>query len=225
MKVLVIEDDLKLLNMLRKGLHQAAYEVDVAVDGLEGYDKVRDSHYDLILLDLMLPKLSGWELIPVIRKFSPTTALIALTARVGLKDRVQGLKLGCDDYIIKPFSFEELLARMEAAIRARSSSFVTELHAADLVLDLLKKTVTRNGVAIDLSNKEFLILEYLVRNENKAVTRQMILENIWNNSADMDTNVVDVYINFLRNKVDRDFSPPLIHTIRGLGYVLRSENK
>jgi DNA-binding response OmpR family regulator len=137
---------------------------------------------------------------------------------------VQGLKLGCDDYIIKPFSFEELLARMEAAIRSRRLSFVTELHVADLVLDLLKKTVTRGGAAIELSNKEFSILEYLLRNENKVVTRQMILESIWNNSAEIDTNVVDVYINYLRNKVDRDFNPPLIHTIRGLGYILRSES-
>jgi two-component system copper resistance phosphate regulon response regulator CusR len=223
-KILIIEDELKSLNILRKSLHQADYEVDVAVDGVEGYDKVRDNQYDLILLDIMLPKLSGWELIPLIRKFNPATVLIALTARAAVRDRVQGLKLGCDDYIIKPFSFEELLARIEAAIRSRRSSFVTELHVADLVLDLLKKTVTRGGIAIELSNKEFSILEYLLRNENKVVTRQMILESIWNNSAEMDTNVIDVYINYLRNKVDRDFNAPLIHTIRGLGYVLRGEN-
>jgi two-component system copper resistance phosphate regulon response regulator CusR len=225
MKILVIEDDLKSLNILRRGLQQAGYEVDAAVDGVEGYDKIRDSECDVVLLDLMLPKLSGWELIPLIRKFKPAAPLIALTAKAAVKDRVQGLKLGCDDYIVKPFSFEELLARIEAAIRSRRSSSITELHAADLVMDLLKKTVTRSGKAIELSNKEFSILEFLLRNENKLVTRQMILENVWSGSVDNDTNVVDVYISYLRNKLDRDFDPQLIHTVRGLGYILRSQEQ
>ena len=223
MKILVIEDELKTLNILKKGLQQAAYDVDVAADGVVGYDKIRDNEYDLILLDLMLPKLSGWELISLTRKFKPSIPLIALTARASVKDRVQGLKLGCDDYIVKPFSFEELLARIEAAIRRHRSSHITELRSADLVLDLLKKTVTRGGRAIELSTKELLILEYLLRNEDKVVTRKMILDNVWKGSLEEDTNVIDVYINYLRNKVDRDFDRQLIHTVRGLGYILRSQ--
>jgi len=223
MKILVIEDELKTLNILKKGLQQAAYDVDVAADGVVGYDKIRDNEYDLILLDLMLPKLSGWELISLTRKFKPSIPLIALTARASVKDRVQGLKLGCDDYIVKPFSFEELLARIEAAIRRHRSSHITELRSADLVLDLLKKIVTRGGRAIELSTKELLILEYLLRNEDKVVTRKMILDNVWKGSLEEDTNVIDVYINYLRNKVDRDFDRQLIHTVRGLGYILRSQ--
>ncbi len=225
MKILVIEDESKTLNILRKGLQQADYDVDVAADGIEGYDKIRDSEYDLVLLDLMLPKLSGWELISLTRRFNPSVPLIALTARASVKDRVQGLKLGCDDYIVKPFSIEELLARIEAAIRRHRSSHVTELRSADLVLDLLKKIVTRGGRAIELSTKEFLILECLLRNEGKIVTRKMLLDNVWNGSLEADTNVIDVYINYLRNKVDRDFESPLIHTVRGVGYSLHNDNK
>ncbi len=225
MKILVIEDELKTLNILKRGLQQAGYEVDVAVDGLEAYDKIRDGECDIILLDLMLPKLSGWELISVIRKFKHAAPLIALTARAGIKDRVQGLKLGCDDYVVKPFSFEELLARIEAAIRSRRSAFLTELRTADLVMDLLKKTVIRSGKTIELSNKEFLILECLLKNENRVVTRQTILESVWNGSVDNDTNAVDVYISYLRNKVDRDFVPQLIYTVRGVGYILRSQEQ
>jgi len=225
MKILVIEDELKELNMLKRGLLQSGYEVDVAVDGVEGYDRIREGEYDLIILDLMLPKLSGWELIPLIRKFRPLTPLIALTAKAAVKDRVQGLKLGCDDYIVKPFSFEELLARIEAAVRRQRAASVTELRAANLVMDLLKKTVTRSGKAIELSNKEFSILEFLVRNENKPVTRQMIMDHVWSGSAEAQTNIVDVYISYLRNKIDRDFEPQLIHTIRGWGYMLRSKHQ
>jgi two-component system copper resistance phosphate regulon response regulator CusR len=221
-KILLIEDELKVVNLLRKGLRKADYDVDVALDGVEGYDKIRDNEYDLVILDLMLPKLSGWEMIPLIRKFKPNIPLIALTARSAIRDRVQGLRLGCDDFIIKPFSFEELLARMEAAMRCRSSPAVTELNTAELVLDPLQRKATRRGKAIQLSNKEFLLLEYLLRNTNKVVTRDMILDDVWENGMDINTNVVDVYINLLRKKIDRDFKPQLIHTVRGMGYTLRS---
>jgi DNA-binding response OmpR family regulator len=220
-KILVIEDELKVVNLLRKGLRKADYDVDVALDGVEGYDKIRDSDCDLVILDLMLPKLSGWEMIPLIRKFKPNIPLIALTARSAIRDRVQGLKLGCDDYIIKPFSFEELLARIEAAIRCRSSSPAIELNVADLVLDPLQRKITRRGKVIQLSNREFLLLEYLLRNANKVVTRDMILDDVWETGMDRSTNVVDVYINLLRKKIDRGFEPQLIHTVRGLGYTLR----
>jgi two-component system, OmpR family, copper resistance phosphate regulon response regulator CusR len=225
MKILVIEDELKTLNILKKGLQQAGYEVDGAADGVEGYDRIRDFEYDLVLLDLMLPKLSGWDLISLTRKFNPLVPIIALTARASVNDRVHGLKLGCDDYIVKPFSFKELLARIEAAIRRHRSSNVTELRSGDLVLDLLKKTVTRGGRAVELSTKEFLILEYLLRNEGKTVSRKMLLENVWRGSLEADTNVIEVYINFLRNKIDRDFGSPLIHTVRGVGYSLHHDGK
>jgi two-component system copper resistance phosphate regulon response regulator CusR len=212
---------MKVVNLLRKGLSRTDYDVDIALDGVEGYDKIRDNDYDLVILDLMLPKLSGWELIPLIRKFKSNIPLIALTARSSIRDRVQGLRLGCDDYIVKPFSFEELLARMEAAMRCRSASTATELNAVDLVLNPLQRKVTRGGKAIQLSNKEFLLLEYLLKNANKVVTRDMILDNVWETDFDRNTNVVDVYINLLRKKIDRDFEPQLIHTIRGMGYALR----
>jgi DNA-binding response OmpR family regulator len=221
MIILLIEDELKVVNLLKKGLGQADYEVDVAVDGIEGYDKIRDREYDLIILDLMLPKLSGWELIPLVRKFRPAVPLIALTAKAAVKDRVQGLKLGCDDYLTKPFSFEELLARIEAAIRSRNLSGSTKMRIADLVLDPLKKKVTRDGKSIDLTNKEFLLLDYLIRNENKVVTRKMIRENVWGPHPEDNTNVVHVYINYLRKKMDRNFGKRLIHTIHGMGYTLR----
>ncbi len=222
-RILLVEDELKVVNLLRKGLRKADYRVDVALDGVEGYDKIRDNEYDLVILDLMLPKLSGWELISLIRKYKPNIPLIALTARSAIRDRVQGLRLGCDDYIIKPFSFVELLARIEAAIRCRSSSAATELSAADLVLDPLQRKVIRGDKTIQLSNKEFLLLEYLLRNENKVVTRDMILDNVWDAGMDSNTNVVDVYINLLRKKIDRDFEPQLIHTVRGMGYTLRGQ--
>lgn len=220
-KILLVEDELKVVNLLRKGLRKADYDVDVALDGVEGYDKIRDNEYDLVILDLMLPKLSGWEMIPLIRKFKPNIPLIALTARSAIRDRVQGLRLGCDDFIIKPFSFKELLARIEAAIRCRSSSTVAELNSTNLVLDPLQRKVTRRGKAIQLSNKEFLLLEYLLRNVNKVVTRDMILADVWQTDMDSSTNVVDVYINLLRKKIDRDFEPQIIHTVRGMGYTLR----
>lgn len=220
-KILLVEDELKVVNLLRKGLRKADYDVDVALDGVEGYDKIRENEYDLVILDLMLPKLSGWEMISLIRKFKPNIPLIALTARSAIRDRVQALRLGCDDYMVKPFSFEELLARIEAAIRCRSSSAVTELNSTDLVLDPIQRKVTRRGKAFQLSNKEFLLLEYLLRNVNKIVTRDMILADVWQTDMDSSTNVVDVYINLLRKKIDRDFEPQLIHTVRGLGYTLR----
>ncbi len=220
MKILVIEDEKKVVNFLKKGLKQSGYEVDVAANGVEGSGKIQEHDYDLILLDLMLPKMSGWELIPLIRQHKPTVPIIALTAKTAVKDRVHGLNLGCDDYLVKPFSFAELLARIQAQIRRGSISIPIELRAADLVVDLLKRKVTRGGVDIELSNKEFSLLEYLLRNKDQVVTRSMIITNVWGATFESFTNVVDVYINYLRNKVDRDFQPKLIQTVRGVGYTL-----
>jgi len=220
MNILIIEDQAKLANFLKKTLQQSGYEVDVAADGQEGYDKIESNAYDLILLDLMLPKISGFDLIPRIRKSRPNVPIIAVTARASVEDRVQGLNLGCDDYLIKPFSLEELMARIKAQLRRGGPAPPDELRAADLVLDRLRRNVTRGGKTIELSNKEFFLLEYLLRNKNRIVTRDMIVEQVWESSFDNLTNVVDVYINYLRNKIDRDFEPPLIQTVRGKGYIL-----
>jgi DNA-binding response OmpR family regulator len=221
MKILIIEDEAKVANFLKKGLQQSGYEIDVAADGEQGFEMINGGLYDLILLDLMLPKISGFDLIPQIRECKPAIPIIAVTARTSVDDRVQGLNLGCDDYLIKPFSFAELLARIQVQLRRGDPSMSLELRAADLVLNPLKRKVTRGGKNIELSNKEFMLLEYLLRNKDQIVTRNMIVENVWDASFNRFTNVVDVYINYLRNKIDRDFEPRLIQTIRGGGYKLR----
>jgi DNA-binding response OmpR family regulator len=223
MNILVIEDESKVASFLKKGLQQSGYEIDIAADGEEGYEKIRSKSYDLVLLDLMLPKVSGFDLIPKIRECKPGVPIIAVTAKASVEDRVRGLNLGCDDYLIKPFSFAELLARIQVQVRRGDPSAAMELRAADLVLNPLKRKVTRGGKTIDLSNKEFSLLEYLLRNKDQIVTRHMIVEHVWDASFDNFTNVVDVYINYLRNKVDRDFEPRLIQTVRGVGYTLREK--
>ncbi len=223
MRILVVEDEAKLANSIRKGLIQAGYDADVAYDGETAFDKFREVDFDLVLLDLMLPKITGWELITLFRRRKPAVSIIALSARTTVDDRVQGLNLGCDDYLTKPFAFAELLARIQVQERRGSMASVTELRAADLVLDPVKRRVTRAGRTIELSNKEFSLLEFLLKNKDQIVTRKMIIDSVWDSSFQGFTNVVDVYINYLRNKVDKGFSAPLIHTIRGVGYVLRSE--
>ncbi len=223
MNILVVEDEAKVASFIKKGLQQSGYEVDVAADGEEAYEKIQANSYDLILLDLMLPKISGFDLIPQIRQCRPAVPIIAVTARASVEDRVQGLNLGCDDYLTKPFSFSELLARIQVQLRRGDPSAALELHAADLVLNPLKRKVTRGGKTIELSNKEFFLLEYLLKNKDQIVTRNMIVENVWDASFDNFTNVVDVYINYLRNKIDRDFEPHLIQTVRGVGYTLREK--
>jgi DNA-binding response OmpR family regulator len=165
--------------------------------------------------------MSGFDLIPMIRDCKPAIPIIAVTAKASVEDRVQGLNLGCDDYLVKPFSFVELLARIQVQLRRGDPAATLELRAADLVLNPLRRKVARAGKAIELSNKEFYLLEYLLRNKDQIVTRNMIVENVWDASFDNFTNVVDVYINYLRNKIDRDFEPRLIQTVRGVGYMLR----
>jgi two-component system, OmpR family, copper resistance phosphate regulon response regulator CusR len=221
MKILVVEDEAKLASSLKKGLEQSGHDADIAADGEEGYSKVQSSSYDLILLDLMLPKISGWDLIKRIREDKPNIPIIAVTAKAAVEDRVQGLNLGCDDYLVKPFSFAELLARIQVQARRGNPVASHELRVADLVLNPLKRKVTRGGKPIELSNKEFLLLEYLMQNKDQIVTRDMIVKNVWDESFDNVTNVVDVYVNYLRNKIDRDFEPRLIHTVRGIGYKLQ----
>ncbi|MBM3790505.1 MAG: response regulator transcription factor [Acidobacteria bacterium] len=222
MNILVIEDEGKVTNIIKKGLEHAGYEVEIACDGEEGFDKFRNGEYDLILLDLMLPKINGWELIPIFRKRNPSLPIIAVTAKTQVEDRVQGLNLGCDDYLVKPFAVAELVARVQAQLRRGNATGTAELKAGDLVLDPLKRKVTREGQPIELSTKEYTLLEYLLRNKDQIVTRNMIIQNVWDSGFTSFTNVVDVYINYLRNKVDRNFDTQLIHTVRGVGYTLKS---
>lgn len=222
MKILVVEDEAKVTSFIKKGLEQAGYEVSVATDGEAGLDSFRSDDFDLVLLDLMLPRISGWELISLFRKRNPLVPIIAISAKTAVEDRVQGLNMGCDDYLVKPFAFAELLARIQAQLRRGAALGSMELSVADLTLNPIKRKVTRGGKTIDLSNKEFMLLEYLMRNKDQVVTRNMIVENVWGSSFNSFTNVVDVYINYLRNKVDREFEPRLIQTVRGAGYMLQS---
>ena len=219
MRVLVIEDDVKVADFIRRGLEQENYAVDVARDGEEGAYHGATHEYDVVILDLMLPKLPGMEVLRRIREKKPTTRVLILTAKGAMEDRVKGLDSGADDYLVKPFAFAELTARVRALLR-RGIQEDTRLHIADLEMDTATRRVTRGGEPVDLKPKEFALLEFLLRNAGRPVTRTMIIEHVWDIHFDAVSNVVDVHINSLRNKVDRDFSSSLIHTVRGVGYVL-----
>ncbi|MBI1746050.1 MAG: response regulator [Acidobacteria bacterium] len=220
MRILVIEDEVKVASFIKKGLEQEQYSVDIAHDGEEGLYLAENNPYDLLLLDLMLPKMSGLQVLTALRKKKPALPIMILTAKAGVEDRVQGLDCGGDDYLVKPFAFAELLARLRALLRRGHREVVMELRAGDLVLDPVKHRITRAGKVIELSNKEYALLEYLMRNAGQVVTRTMIAEHVWDLSFDSFTNVIDVYINFLRNKIDRGFPTRLLHTVRGVGYKL-----
>jgi len=219
MRVLVIEDDVKVADFIRRGLQQENHAVDVASDGEEGAYQATNHEYDVVILDLMLPKLSGMEVLRRIREKRPATRVLILTAKGTMEDRVKGLDSGADDYLVKPFAFAELTARVRALLR-RGIQEDTRLHVADLEMDTATRLVARGGQPIELKPKEFALLEFLLRNANRPVTRTMIIEHVWDIHFDAVSNVVDVHINSLRNKIDRDFSSPLIHTVRGVGYVL-----
>jgi len=222
MKILVLEDDAKIASFVAKGLREAGFLVDISPDGESGCELARKTHYDAAIVDLMLPKLDGLSVIERWRTESLKLPVLILSAKRSLDDRVKGLQRGGDDYLTKPFSFAELLARLQALIRrAGSAAIVTSLTFADLKMDLLTREVWRGSTKIDLQAREFLLLEYLLRNQNKVVSKTMILEHVWNYHFDPQTNVVDVLVCRLRNKIDRDFEPKLIHTLRGAGYSLR----
>jgi heavy metal response regulator len=225
MKILVIEDEKKVANFLQKGLKEEQYVVDVAYDGLDGEHLATTDDYDLILLDIMLPGKDGIEILETLRRQQINIPVIMLTAKEMVEDKVEGFNAGCDDYICKPFSFEELLVRIRAVLRRGSGAMSNVLTFADLTLDLISHKVIRDGREIELTAKEYTLLEYLVRNPNRVLTRTMIAEHVWDYNYDSFTNVIDVYINYLRNKVDRGFSTKLIHTVRGVGYVLKEEKK
>lgn len=220
MRILVVEDEKKIAAFIKRGLKEEGYAVDIASDGEEGYQLICENDYDVILLDLMLPKLDGLTLCHRVRQDGIQTPIIMLTAKSTVADKVTGLDAGANDYITKPFAFEELLARIRVLLRTAGHP-PTKLQVADLTLDLLTHTVTRAGKEISLSAKEFALLEYLMRNAGTVVTRTMIYEHVWDIDFDTSTNVIDVYINYLRNKIDAGHEKKLIHTVRGRGYMLK----
>ena len=224
MRILVIEDDSKIGSFIQKGFREAGFTVDLADDGRTGLSLFLENNYDAAVVDIMLPSLDGLTIIETIRKQGIHTPVLILSAKRSVDDRIKGLQRGGDDYLVKPFSFGELLARIQALIRRDSRAIDSHhLSVADLNMDLLSREVTRAGQRIDLPAKEFTLLEYLMRNQGRIVSKTAILENVYDYAFDPQTNVVDVLICRLRNKMDNDFSPKLIHTVRGMGYVLKQE--
>jgi DNA-binding response OmpR family regulator len=223
MRILVIEDENKVADFIKKGLEEQSYVVDRAVNGVEGEQLAGYNEYDVIVLDILLPKQDGWKTCKNIRLNGVKTPILMLTSLGETEDKIKGLDLGADDYLTKPFSFDEFLARIRALIRRGSSGEATTLKLADLELELLERKIKRNGKEIQLTQKEFALLEYLLRNKKKVMTRTQISEHVWGIDFDTGSNVVDAYIKMLRKKIDKDFSPQLIYTIVGVGYVMREE--
>jgi heavy metal response regulator len=223
MRLLVIEDEKKVARFIKKGLEEEGYAVDLAFDGEEGLAMLLDQVHDLILLDMALPKIDGLQVLKKLREKKVRTPVLLLTVRATIEDKVLGLDSGADDYLTKPFAFQELLARIRALLRRKGEVGDPLLRVEDLVLDPARRLVTRGGEKIDLTTKEFALLEYLMRNAGRVVSRAMISEHVWNYDFDTETNVIDVYINYLRRKIDSGRDPKLIHTVRGSGYVLKTE--
>lgn len=222
MRVLVVEDDESVANFIQKGLQEERYAVDVATDGEQGQLLAQDTAYDAIILDIMLPKMDGLAVCRSLRERRIHVPVLLLTVRDSVADKVHGLDSGADDYLTKPFAFAELLARVRALLRRGTTGAVGKLQLADLELDTAAHRVWRAGQEIFLTNKEYAILEYLLRNVDRVLTRTAIIEHVWDIHYDCMTNIVDVHIRALRSKVDRDFASMLIHTVRGVGYVARS---
>lgn len=220
MRILVVEDEHKIANAIRKGLEQETFAVDVAYDGTSGYDLASTENYDVIVLDLMLPGMDGGEICKKLRAEKIHTPILILTAKGLLENKVEGLNSGADDYLVKPFAFEELLARIRALIRRPKKLIGTLLRVEDLILDTVTYEIKRFDKKISLSNKEYSLLEYLMRHPDQILTKEQIINHVWNYDADILPNTVEVYIGYLRNKIDRPFpkKPILIHTVRGFGY-------
>ena len=223
MRVLIAEDDKPVASFVQKGLEAEQYAVDIAQDGDEAQFMVGQFEYDVAVLDLTLPRIDGLDVLKHIRTTKPAMPVLILTGRNRVEDRVKGLDLGADDYLTKPFSFSELSARVRALMRRSAQPAEMVLRVADLELNRVERTVKRGGKLIELTPKEFGLLEYLMRNVGRCVTRAMIIEHVWNLSFDTMTNVVDVYINYLRKKVDSEFERKLIRTVRGVGYQIGDE--
>ena len=221
MRVLVVEDEKKVASFIKRGLEEESFTVDVAYDGEEGFEMAANHPYDVILMDLMLPKKDGLSVIRELREREILTPVLCLTAKDTVEDIVEGLEMGSDDYLTKPFAFGELLARVKALLRRTSKDRGAEIFFADLRLDPVSHKVWRSDKEIDLTAKEYGLLEYFMRNPNEVLTRAMIAEHVWDYTFDSFTNIIDVYVNYLRKKVDRDYDAKLIHTVRGVGYVLK----
>ncbi len=224
MRLLLVEDDRKLAAYLAKGLRENGYAVDCAHDGLDGAHLALSEPYDVIILDIMLPERNGYQVLDDIRKSGKTIPVLCLSARDAVSDRVTGLDAGADDYVVKPFHFSELLARLRALQRRPAQIAPSVLRCGDLVLDPAAHTVERGSKPVELTPKEFSLLAYLMRNGGSVITRTAIIENVWDMNFESLTNVVDVFINRLRNKIDHPFETPLIHTVRGVGYMLKCQD-
>lgn len=221
MRILIIEDETKTAAYLSKGLSESGFVVDVSANAKDGLHFTASSNYDVIIIDVMLPDLDGWQVLKKIREKDKKTHVLFLTARDDVQDRVKGLELGADDYLTKPFAFSELLARVRALTRRNQTSQVDCLQVADLKVDLLKHKVTRSGKDIELTPKEFALLILFMRHKNQILTRTIISEQVWDINFDCETNVIDVAIRRLRRKIDDNYPQKLIHTVRGIGYVFK----
>lgn len=223
MRILIVEDEPDLLDALKKQLQSSGYSVDACSNGLDAEDYLKMATYDAVVLDIMLPGIDGLTLLKKMRAEGNTTHVLLLTALDSIENKVNGLDAGADDYLVKPFAYDELLARLRVLLRRRSGQTTNVLEYGGLVMDLNRRTVTRDGTEITLSSKEFAVLEYLLRNPGRVLSRDKIENHVWNYDFEGGSNVVDVYIRYLRKKIDNGFNKKLLHTIRGAGYVLREE--
>jgi two-component system, OmpR family, copper resistance phosphate regulon response regulator CusR len=224
LKLLVIEDEAKIADLIKRGIESAGYQVELAPTGAAGLEHLHQAVFDLLIVDLMLPDIDGFELLRKIRNRRVATPILVLSARDAVNDRVDGLEAGADDYLVKPFAFVELIARIRALLR-RGVSIPERIQVGDLSLDCIRRRVTRAGQLIELAPKEFAILEYMMRNQGRPLSRTMIVEHVWDLDYDGLTNIVDVYIRHLRGKIDDQFPQKMIQTVRGVGYLLESAEK
>jgi two-component system copper resistance phosphate regulon response regulator CusR len=226
MKLLVVEDEIKTGQYLKKGLSEAGFIVDLACTGMDGHHQAVTEKYDLIILDVMLPDIDGWHILKTLRSNGALTPALFLSAKDSTEDKVKGLELGADDYLAKPFVFAELLARVRTLLRRGiPNQELDTLTIANMTLDLKRRSAIRGGQRINLTNKEFSLLELLLRRQGEVLPRSLIASQVWDMNFDSDTNVIDVVIRRLRSKIDSDFQPKLIHTVRGMGYVLEASNE
>lgn len=225
MRLLVVEDEPSLLKTIAKRLKEKGYSVDTAKNGKDGLAFAEAGDYDGIILDIMLPIIDGLTILKKLRANKVLAPVLLLTARDAIQDRVEGLDLGADDYLVKPFSFDELLARIRALLRRQGENREVVLGIGDLTLDTTTHVATRKGKNIELTTKEYAVLEYLLRNKEQLLTKSQIIEHVWDYSFDYNSNIVEVYIRYLRRKIDDDFEPKLIHTMRGSGYILKEQNE